>query len=325
MFGLVPYQLASAYSLSVIPLFILMGAVASRANMATELFQASQRRVLRRARRARQRHDRRLRAVRRDLRLLDRDRRDLLQGGDPGDAPPRLRAGVRRRRGGLGRHARRADSALGADSRSTPSSPSSRCRSSTPRRSSRASCSPRSTSSRCSSSPGCGRHWVPKVAAMPLARAAARRARHVEARRAVLLRGVRHLSRLVLADRGGGGGGLRRHRDRLRAPARWAGAACVDALLETVYTTAAIFFIVVGAFIFSRFIVLTQFPNELAHWVQAAGLSPFWILLAVIALYVAARHVPRRGQHHPDHRAGHAAAGHRASATTASGSASSSP
>ena len=39
----------------------------------------------------------------------------------------------------------------------------------------------------------------------------------------------------------------------------------VDALLETVYTTAAIFFIVVGAFIFSRFIVLTQFPNELAQ------------------------------------------------------------
>jgi hypothetical protein len=29
MFGLVPYQLASAYSLSVIPLFILVGAVAS--------------------------------------------------------------------------------------------------------------------------------------------------------------------------------------------------------------------------------------------------------------------------------------------------------
>ena len=40
MVGLVPYQLASAYSFSVIPLFILMGAVASRGNMATELFQA---------------------------------------------------------------------------------------------------------------------------------------------------------------------------------------------------------------------------------------------------------------------------------------------
>jgi tripartite ATP-independent transporter DctM subunit len=60
----------------------------------------------------------------------------------------------------------------------------------------------------------------------------------------------------------------------------------VDALLETVYTTAAIFFIVVGAFIFARFIVLTQFPNELVRWVQAVGLSPFWILMAVIALYV---------------------------------------
>jgi tripartite ATP-independent transporter DctM subunit len=57
-------------------------------------------------------------------------------------------------------------------------------------------------------------------------------------------------------------------------------------LLETVYTTAAIFFIVVGAFIFSRFIVLTQFPNELTKWTQVVGLSPFWILMAVMALYI---------------------------------------
>ena len=69
-------------------------------------------------------------------------------------------------------------------------------------------------------------------------------------------------------------------------PAPWAGAACSKRCIETVYTTAAIFFIVVGAFIFSRFIVLTQFPNELARWVQEGGLSPFWILMAVIALYV---------------------------------------
>jgi C4-dicarboxylate transporter, DctM subunit len=60
----------------------------------------------------------------------------------------------------------------------------------------------------------------------------------------------------------------------------------VDCLLETVYATAAIFLIVVGAFIFSRFIVLTQFPNELATWVKAAGLSAFWVLMALIALYV---------------------------------------
>ena len=60
----------------------------------------------------------------------------------------------------------------------------------------------------------------------------------------------------------------------------------VDALLETAYTTAAIFFIVVGAFIFARFIVLTQFPNDVARWVRAAGLGPAWILVAVTALYV---------------------------------------
>jgi len=59
-----------------------------------------------------------------------------------------------------------------------------------------------------------------------------------------------------------------------------------ECLLETVYTTAAIFFIVVGAFVFSRFIVLTQFPNVLTEWTQAAGLSPFWIIMMVMALYI---------------------------------------
>ena len=41
MFGSVPFELASAYSLSVVPLFILMGAVASRAGMSRELFEAA--------------------------------------------------------------------------------------------------------------------------------------------------------------------------------------------------------------------------------------------------------------------------------------------
>jgi tripartite ATP-independent transporter DctM subunit len=59
-----------------------------------------------------------------------------------------------------------------------------------------------------------------------------------------------------------------------------------DAVLETAFTTAAIFFIVVGAFIFSRFIVLTQFPTVLAGWVQQAALGPAWILLAVMLLYL---------------------------------------
>jgi len=59
-----------------------------------------------------------------------------------------------------------------------------------------------------------------------------------------------------------------------------------DAFLETVYSSAMLFFIIVGAFIFARFIVLTRLPNELAVWVQAAQLSPLAIVLAVIVLYV---------------------------------------
>src|SRR5205807_9966421 len=58
------------------------------------------------------------------------------------------------------------------------------------------------------------------------------------------------------------------------------------AVLEIAFTTAAIFFIVVGAFIFSRFIVLTRFPVELAGWVEQAHLGPAWILLAVMMLYL---------------------------------------
>src|SRR5688572_19295098 len=41
MLGSVPFELASAYSLSVVPLFILMGALASRAGMSRELFDAA--------------------------------------------------------------------------------------------------------------------------------------------------------------------------------------------------------------------------------------------------------------------------------------------
>jgi tripartite ATP-independent transporter DctM subunit len=59
-----------------------------------------------------------------------------------------------------------------------------------------------------------------------------------------------------------------------------------QAVLETAYTTASVFFIVVGAFIFSRFIVLTQTPTELAGWVKAAGLGPAWVMLMVMVLYV---------------------------------------
>lgn len=59
-----------------------------------------------------------------------------------------------------------------------------------------------------------------------------------------------------------------------------------EALLETAFTTAAIFFIVVGAFIFSRFVVLTRAPDELASFIAGSGVGWVWILLAITALYV---------------------------------------
>ena len=62
-------------------------------------------------------------------------------------------------------------------------------------------------------------------------------------------------------------------------------SALADAFLDTVFSTAMLFFIIVGAFIFSRFIVLTRLPNELAAWIDAVGLSPLMIVTAVILLY----------------------------------------
>ena len=59
-----------------------------------------------------------------------------------------------------------------------------------------------------------------------------------------------------------------------------------EALLDTVYSSAMLFFIIVGAFMFSRFIVLTRLPNELVAWVGEMGLQPLSIVLLVVVLYV---------------------------------------
>jgi len=59
----------------------------------------------------------------------------------------------------------------------------------------------------------------------------------------------------------------------------------LDAFLDTVYSSAMLFFIIVGAFIFSRFIVLARVPNELVAWVNEVELSPAAIVLAVVLLY----------------------------------------
>jgi len=59
-----------------------------------------------------------------------------------------------------------------------------------------------------------------------------------------------------------------------------------EAGVETVQTSAMLFFIVIGAFVFSRLIVLTQFPVSLVNLVERWELAPWMVILAIVALYL---------------------------------------
>ena len=108
----VVYESGFQYTLSVVPLFILMGNFVTRAGMSKELYRAGLH--LRRppARRPGDGDRARLRRLRRDLRLVDRDRGDDDEGRLPVDARPRLLRRARGRHDLLGRHARHPDSAV---------------------------------------------------------------------------------------------------------------------------------------------------------------------------------------------------------------------
>ena len=284
MVGLVPYQLASAYSLSVIPLFILMGAVASRANMATELFQASN-------------------AVFSGIRGALANATigacalfGAICGSSIATAATFSKVAIpeMRKHGYEPSFAAGCVASAGTLDVLIPPSVLTAIYAIVAEQS-----LPKLYAA--AMIPGvvlaalyvlavlavarARPAWIPKVAAMPLGPRL--RAAVGMWKLGVLFffavvgiylgwfspteaAAVAAFTAIVIGFASGAMG--------------WRGLAA--ALLETVYTTAAIFFIVVGAFIFSRFIVLTQFPTELARWVQAAGLAPFWILLAVIALYV---------------------------------------
>lgn len=64
------------------------------------------------------------------------------------------------------------------------------------------------------------------------------------------------------------------------------GKDLLDAFMETGDATATVFFIVVGAFIYARFIVLTQLPTGIVAWVQSQQLPPLLLIGAVMLLYV---------------------------------------
>ncbi|MEO6024726.1 MAG: TRAP transporter large permease [Burkholderiales bacterium] len=59
-----------------------------------------------------------------------------------------------------------------------------------------------------------------------------------------------------------------------------------ECLLSTAESTAMIFFILLGADVLNSFLALSQMPMELSTWVQGLGVSPFLVMLTIIAVYI---------------------------------------
>lgn len=60
----------------------------------------------------------------------------------------------------------------------------------------------------------------------------------------------------------------------------------VECVLSTATTTAMIFFIILGAQMFNAFLALTQTPQALAEWVGGQGFAPLTVLALMLLLYL---------------------------------------
>jgi len=59
-----------------------------------------------------------------------------------------------------------------------------------------------------------------------------------------------------------------------------------DSLKDTAHSTAFIFGILIGAMIFQYFITLSQIPDRLVGWIVSAGLGPYVVISAIIGAFV---------------------------------------
>ncbi|KGM50451.1 TRAP transporter large permease [Pseudooceanicola atlanticus] len=64
------------------------------------------------------------------------------------------------------------------------------------------------------------------------------------------------------------------------------GRAWLDSFLATAKSTAMIFFIVLGAAFYNSFLALTQVPQELSQWVVEQGFNPWVVLSIILVLYL---------------------------------------
>ncbi len=57
-------------------------------------------------------------------------------------------------------------------------------------------------------------------------------------------------------------------------------------LLDSARTTATIFFLLIGAFVYSNFIDIAGVPKELARWISDTTLAPVVVIVIIIAIYI---------------------------------------
>jgi C4-dicarboxylate transporter, DctM subunit len=60
----------------------------------------------------------------------------------------------------------------------------------------------------------------------------------------------------------------------------------LDALVESARTTAMLFAILTGALMFAEFVNYTSMPNDLKAFVTSFDVSPIWVVVAICAIYV---------------------------------------
>jgi len=59
-----------------------------------------------------------------------------------------------------------------------------------------------------------------------------------------------------------------------------------DSLLEMAKISGMIFLILISAEVYSGFLALSQIPQELANWIGGLGLGPYTVLLGIILIYI---------------------------------------
>jgi len=59
-----------------------------------------------------------------------------------------------------------------------------------------------------------------------------------------------------------------------------------SSLLNTATSSAMIFFIVLGAAVYNTFLAFAQLPQEAANWVTSQGFAPMTVLIAILLLYL---------------------------------------